>query len=178
MLPFFTEHFGNASSRNHPFGWKAGKAVEQAREQVGRSSALGFATSSSQAARPNRTTSPSRGRRGAHRLRAGTIRHRLHGAPRGPRPMPRAGARRISRHLSRSRSRGADRSGPAARCRPERHAARQRDVGEQRNRCPASGCRDRGDRARAGRAVSLRCRAVRRRLFRLDVKELGSTSFR
>jgi cysteine desulfurase len=35
MLPFFTEHFGNASSRNHPFGWKAGKAVEQAREQVG-----------------------------------------------------------------------------------------------------------------------------------------------
>jgi cysteine desulfurase len=35
MLPFFTEHFGNASSRNHPFGWKAGKAVEQAREQIG-----------------------------------------------------------------------------------------------------------------------------------------------
>ena len=34
MLPFFTEHFGNASSRNHPFGWKAGKAVERAREQV------------------------------------------------------------------------------------------------------------------------------------------------
>ena len=34
MLPFFTEHFGNASSRNHPFGWKASKAVEEAREQV------------------------------------------------------------------------------------------------------------------------------------------------
>ena len=34
MLPFFAEHFGNASSRNHPFGWKAGKAVEHAREQV------------------------------------------------------------------------------------------------------------------------------------------------
>ena len=34
MLPFFTEHFGNASSRNHPYGWKAGKAVETAREQV------------------------------------------------------------------------------------------------------------------------------------------------
>ncbi len=34
MLPFFTEHFGNASSKNHPFGWKAAKAVEHAREQV------------------------------------------------------------------------------------------------------------------------------------------------
>ena len=34
MLPFFSEHFGNASSRNHPFGWKAAKAVEQAREEV------------------------------------------------------------------------------------------------------------------------------------------------
>jgi cysteine desulfurase len=34
MLPFFVEHFGNASSRNHPFGWKAAKAVEHAREQV------------------------------------------------------------------------------------------------------------------------------------------------
>src|SRR5437879_5565440 len=34
MLPFFTEHFGNASSRNHPLGWTAAKAVEAAREQV------------------------------------------------------------------------------------------------------------------------------------------------
>lgn len=34
MMPFLTEHFGNASSRNHPFGWKAAKAVERAREQV------------------------------------------------------------------------------------------------------------------------------------------------
>src|SRR5689334_23565180 len=34
MLPFFSEDFGNASSRNHPFGWTAGKAVERAREQV------------------------------------------------------------------------------------------------------------------------------------------------
>ena len=34
MLPFFTEHYGNASSRNHAVGWTAGKAVERAREQV------------------------------------------------------------------------------------------------------------------------------------------------
>lgn len=34
MLPFFTEHFGNASSTNHPYGRKAAEAVQQAREQV------------------------------------------------------------------------------------------------------------------------------------------------
>jgi cysteine desulfurase len=35
MLPFFREHFGNAASRSHAFGWTAEKATDLAREQVG-----------------------------------------------------------------------------------------------------------------------------------------------
>ena len=34
MLPYFSEHFGNAASKTHPFGWKADDAVEAARRQV------------------------------------------------------------------------------------------------------------------------------------------------
>ena len=34
MIPFFYENPGNAASRNHPFGWAAEQAVDNARKQI------------------------------------------------------------------------------------------------------------------------------------------------
>lgn len=34
MLPFFTQDFGNAASRNHAYGWHAEEAVDLARKQI------------------------------------------------------------------------------------------------------------------------------------------------
>ncbi|MAV92199.1 MAG: IscS subfamily cysteine desulfurase [Bdellovibrionaceae bacterium] len=34
MSPYLVEHFGNASSNSHPYGWRAQMAVEKARTQV------------------------------------------------------------------------------------------------------------------------------------------------
>jgi len=34
LIPFLTEHFGNAASRSHAYGWESEKAVEEARAHV------------------------------------------------------------------------------------------------------------------------------------------------
>jgi cysteine desulfurase len=72
MLPCFTEHFGNAASRSHAFGWRAEEAVEAARAEVAK---LVGATAREIVWTSGATESDNLAVKGAARFHAGKGRH-------------------------------------------------------------------------------------------------------
>lgn len=72
MIPWLREHFGNAASRSHAWGWEAEEAIEKARTQVAELINADPAKSSGPAVQPSLTTWPSRVLRTSIRARAST----------------------------------------------------------------------------------------------------------
>ena len=179
MLPFFTEHFGNASSRNHPFGWKAGKAVEQAREQV--ASLIG-ARFRDVVFTSGATESNNLAIKGASARAPGRARRHIvticteHRAVLDPcRTLERDGFRVTYLEVDREGRIDLDRLRDAVGSDTLLVSAMSanNEIGVLH---PLA--RDRGDRARAGRAVSLRCRAVCRACSTRTSRSLASISSR
>ena len=91
MVPFFTEQYGNAASRQHSFGRDAEEAANQARRQVADS--IGASPERSSLPAGRRKAIILRSGRGGHVSAAGESHHYGgHGASGRARSVPRAGA--------------------------------------------------------------------------------------
>ena len=185
MLPFFTEKFGNAASRQHRLGWDAqrrGGARAQAGRGADRRGRKEIVFTSGATEANNLAIKPALRRRGAADRRSrGDGRHRAQG---GARPVPRARSTRAGGHGAAGRRDGPGRPG-GGRARRSRRRTALVSVMAANNEIGVLQPIDEiaAARAREGRVVAhrrgagggqgaVRCRRARRRLG-LDQRPQG-----